>query len=58
MLGYLKKKFRVTKDVEEALNIDKENGSHLWWETLCKEINNVCVDFELFYGEVSDITYG
>ena len=46
---------RITNDVEEEFHVYKYNGNHLLWESICKEMKNVCVAFEFFDGEVSEI---
>ena len=35
--------------------MDKHNGNHLWWEDICKEMKNVRIDFDIFYGEVNNL---
>ncbi len=37
---------KIPKTVQEALQFDKENGNHLWWEAICKEMRNVRPAFE------------
>ena len=46
---------RIPKSVEEARKIDEQNGDTLWWDTICKEMKNVCPAFEVFEGSEDDI---
>jgi len=46
---------RVPKSVKEALEIDEENGNHLWYEALKKEMKNVRPAFEIFEGDVQKL---
>ena len=32
---------RVPNTVKESIDIDKENGDILWWDTILKEMKNV-----------------
>ena len=41
--------------VGEAKRLDQQNGNHLWWEAICKEIKNVRIAFDIFDGEVNDL---
>lgn len=43
--------FRIPKSVEEALKIDKENGSTLWQEAIALEMKNIRVAFQLCEGD-------
>ena len=45
----------MPKSVEEAKEIDKEYGNHLWRNAICLEMNNVRVGFEVYEGDVSDL---
>ena len=38
---------RVPTSVEEALQLDKENGNTLWFDAIMKEMSNVRIAFEL-----------
>jgi len=49
---------RIPKSVQEALEIDKENGNHLWWGALMKEMRNVRPAFEIFDGTAKDLPVG
>ena len=49
---------RIPKTVREALEIEKANGNHLWWEALMKEMKNVRPAFEVFEGTISDLPVG
>ena len=46
---------RVPTFVTEVIAIDRENGDTLWCDAICKEIKNVCIDFEEFEGDKEDI---
>lgn len=37
----------VPKDVDEALRLDKENGNTLWYDSIQKEMKNVCIAFKV-----------
>ena len=37
---------RVPRSVQEAREIDAENGNTLWWDAICEEMANVRVAFE------------
>jgi hypothetical protein len=38
---------RIPKSVQEAIEIDQENGNTLWWDAICQEMtNNVRPAFE------------
>jgi Reverse transcriptase (RNA-dependent DNA polymerase) len=50
--------FRIPKSVEEARQIDEENGNHLWWEAILKEMKNVRPAFEVWEKPESDIPVG
>jgi len=49
---------KIPKTVEDALRIDKENGNHLWWEAITKEMKDVRVAFEEFEGSEKEIPPG
>ena len=49
---------KVPKRVEDAIRIDKENGNHLWWEAICKEMRNVRAAFEVLEGSEKEIPPG
>lgn len=38
---------RVPKNVEEALQLDKENGNTLWYDSLMKELDKIMVAFQV-----------
>ena len=46
---------RIPKTPEEAKRLDQENGNHLWWDAICKEMKNVGVAFEPFDGDENDL---
>ena len=46
---------RIPKLVKEAKKIVEQNGDTLWWETICKEMKNICPDFLVFEGREDDI---
>ena len=46
---------RVSKTVEEAKRLDKQNGNHLSWEAICKEMKNGRVAFDIFDGDINDL---
>ena len=46
---------RIPKSVEEAKKIDELNGDTLWWDAICKEMNNARPAFEVFKGKEDDI---
>jgi hypothetical protein len=37
----------VPTTVKEALQMDKDNGNTLWWDSIQKEMKNVCVAFNI-----------
>ena len=45
----------MPKTTKEALQIDRENGNHLWEEAINKEMKNVRVAFKEFHGDVEDL---
>jgi Reverse transcriptase (RNA-dependent DNA polymerase) len=50
--------FRIPKSVEEARQIDEENGNNLWWEAILKEMKNVRPAFEVWEKKEADIPVG
>ena len=46
---------RIPKTVQEAKQLDQQNGDHLWWEAICKEMKNVRIAFEEFDGDVNNL---
>ena len=46
---------RIPKTVQEALQLDKENGNTLWWDAICQEMKNVRVAFEVYEGDTKDL---
>ena len=46
------------KSVKEAILTDKSNGNTLWWEAIVQEMKNVRIAFELYEGNVEDLTPG
>jgi hypothetical protein len=49
---------RIPKSVEQAKQLDIENGNTLWWDSILKEMKNVLVAFEEFDGKEEDIPPG
>ena len=49
---------RVPKSVQEAKRIYEQNGDTLWWDSICKEMENVRVSFEEFEGDKSQLSPG
>ena len=45
----------VHKTVEEANCLDQQNGNHLWWGVICKEMKDVSISFDIFDAEVNDL---
>ena len=41
---------RIPKTVEEAKEVDNQNGNTLWWDAICKEMRNVRPAFVAFEG--------
>jgi len=39
----------------KAIEIDKKNGSHIWWNSLMKEIKIVRSPFEIFQGKIESL---
>jgi len=48
----------VPCSVDDALRIDKANGNIIWWQAICKEMNNVRPAFEEHKGTELDIPAG
>lgn len=48
----------IPKSVEEARQLDLENGDTLWWDAICREMKNVRIAFEEFEGGESAIPIG
>ena len=46
---------RVPKTVEEENRLYQQNGNHLWWDDIFKEMKNVRIAFNIFDGEVNDL---
>ena len=46
---------RIPKSVQEAKELDHQNGNNLWWEAICKEMKNVRLAFEVWEKDVSQI---
>jgi len=49
---------KIPKTVQEALQFNKENGNHLWWEAICKEMKNVRPAFEKWEKSPGEIPPG
>ena len=43
---------RIPKTVQEAKDIDTANHNTLWWDAICKEIQNVRIAFEEYDGDI------
>jgi Reverse transcriptase (RNA-dependent DNA polymerase) len=50
--------FKIPKSVEEARQIDAENGNTLWWDAIAKEMRNVRPAFEVWEKPESAIPVG
>ena len=46
---------KIPKTVQEAIQLDKENGDTLWWDAILKEMKNVRIAFELYDGNIEDL---
>ena len=46
---------RISKNVREAMEIDKENNNTLWMDAVRLEMNNVCVAFEEYDGDTNNL---
>ena len=40
---------KLSTTVEKAIEIDKNNGNHFWWESIEKEMLQVGIVFEILY---------
>ena len=49
---------RIPKSVEEAKEVDNQNGNNLWWDAICKEMRNVRPAFEVFEGTKDQLPIG
>ena len=49
---------RIPKSVEEAKEVDNQNGNTLWWDAICKEMCNVRPAFEVFEGTKNQLPIG
>ena len=49
---------RIPKSVQEAKELDHQNGNSLWWEAICKEMKNVRPAFEVWEKDISQIPPG
>ena len=38
----------IPKSVQEAKAFDEDNGNTLWWDAICKEMNNIRTDSEIW----------
>ena len=45
----------MPKTIQETIDIDTNNGKHLWWEAICAEMKNVRVAFEAFEGDATTL---
>ena len=48
----------IPKSVQEAKELDHQNGNNLWWEAICKEMENVRPAFEVWEKDISQIPPG
>ena len=48
----------IPKSVQEAKELDHQNGNSLWWEAICKEMKNVRPAFKVWETEISQIPPG
>ena len=46
---------RIPKLVQEAKELDHQNGNNLWWEAICKEMKTVRLAFEVWEKDISQI---
>ena len=46
---------RIPKSIEEAIDIDKENGNTLWQDAVKEEMTNNRIAFERYNGEIKDL---
>ena len=49
---------RIPKSVEEAKEVDNQNGNTLWCDAICKEMHNVRPAFEVFEGTKDQLPIG
>ena len=49
---------QIPKSVQEAKELDHQNGNNLWWEAICKEMENVRLAFEVWEKDISQIPPG
>jgi hypothetical protein len=49
---------RIPKTVQQAQEIDKENGDTLWWDAILMEMRNVRPAFEKWEKKESDLPVG
>ena len=49
---------RIPHKVKEAIEIDKENGDTLWWDSILQEMKNAQPAFEAYEGNKEDLTPG
>ena len=49
---------RIPKSVQEAKELDHQNGNSMWWEAICKEMKNVRLAFEVWEKDISHIPPG
>ena len=49
---------RIPKSVQEAKELDHQNGNSLWWEAICKEMKNIRPAFEVWEKDISQIPPG
>ena len=49
---------RIPKSVEEAREVDNQNGKTLWWDAICKEMRNVRPASEVFEGTKDQLPIG
>ena len=48
----------MPRNVAEAKRYDNEDQNILWWDAICKEMNNVRIDFEVWEKGVENIPPG
>ena len=46
---------RIPKSVEEALEIDEEEGNHVWRDSIAEEMTKIKDAFELYDGDTKDL---
>ena len=46
---------RIPKSVQEAIQLDRENGDNKWWDAIVKEMKNVRIAFEEYDGDISKL---